>query len=100
MPRGTLLRTLLFALAALTVACASNEPPPAAPHPVPRPPSDPAAQSLTKAECESLSQWIGEACQGRASLRSARVDGWCGDVERGSLGDDAPWIADCVKHVK
>jgi len=90
-------RRLLLASVALSAACGGNEPPPATPHAAPA--SDSATRNLTNGECESLAQWIVEACQNRASLRSAQIDGWCEEVERRSTEQDRPWIADCVKHV-
>ncbi len=56
-------------------------------------------RSLTKDECESLGNWIAEACQSRPHELSARVDGWCGDKMRGV--SDGSWVPyDCVANVK
>src|SRR5579863_5839612 len=98
--RNTVRRVLLVASVALSASCGSNQPPPATPPSVSAPPpSDPATRALTESECESLAQWIVDACRERASLRSAQDDGWCGEVERGTTAENRSWLADCVKHV-
>ncbi len=84
---------------ALLAACGGQEPAPAAPRAAATP-ADPALRALTKSECGSLAQWIVDACRDRATLRSAQVDGWCGDVEHRTTGDDSSWFAECVMHVK
>ncbi len=59
-------------------------------------PSDDPARLLTQGECESLGQWIADACHAR-NERSAHVEGWCSDVaSRVSAGT---WARDCTKNV-
>ncbi|HEY8042231.1 MAG TPA: hypothetical protein VIF15_20655 [Polyangiaceae bacterium] len=96
---------LLVLVVAGAAACGSSEPAPKTP---PSPAQsgatapqggDDAGRSLTKRECDSLAEWIVDVCQNRSNERSARVDGWCGEMIRGA-GDGA-WAADdCVKHFK
>lgn len=87
-------------LIALLASCGSKEPPPAAHAPAPSATVDPAMRALTSSECEDLAQWIIDACHDRAALRSAQIDGWCGDIERRNTAEDRSWIAECVSHVK
>jgi hypothetical protein len=54
---------------------------------------------LTRTDCVSLADWIKDKCQGRATLRLARIDGWCGDIEAHTTEADGSWLDDCMKHV-
>jgi hypothetical protein len=61
--------------------------------------NDDAARSLTKAECESLGEWLVQSCHDRPNSRSAQIDGWCSDTVR-SVGESA-WVTDdCMQHIK
>jgi hypothetical protein len=96
-------RGVLYLSLALSAACGSKEPvPAAAPASTASPAnSDEPTRGLTNAECESLAQWIVDACHERANLdRSTEAEGWCSDVERRSTAEDRSWIADCTKHIK
>ena len=97
----------LFAVASLgIIACGGAPPAPAKAAPAPeaapatgatmaQPQEDP-ARPLNVGECETLGEWIAEACHGGGS-RSAQVEGWCSDVvARVSAGS---WRDDCPKHV-
>ncbi len=85
----------------LLAACGSKEPPPAVPRsPATLASAEAATRPLTNVECEALAQWIADACHDRAALRSARIDGWCGDIELRTSAEDRSWIAECVKNVK
>src|SRR6516225_5461473 len=84
----------------LLAACGSTPPPPPVTRPAAPPPDETPMRALTHRECESLAQWIIDVCSNRAPLRSARIDGWCGDVENHTTSEDESWITDCVKHVK
>ncbi len=96
----------VFGLLAFSVpACAGETPPaasqtPASPSPAARPSSaDDPTRALTKAECQSLGQWMADACASRPNERSARVEGWCSDILRG-VGDGT-WVSgDCMKNIK
>jgi PBP1b-binding outer membrane lipoprotein LpoB len=97
-------RHLLFVSFVLLGACASTEPPPPV-SPAASASAAPAAESptraLSKSECESLAQWIIDACHERSNFdRSTQAEGWCGETERRATVDDHPWIVDCVKNVK
>jgi hypothetical protein len=94
---------LVVAFAAGAVACGGSTPAPSAPSPAASasgkaPSSDP-NRALSESECQSLGQWLAEACQTRPNERSARVDGWCGDLVRGV--ENGSWASrDCLKHIK
>jgi len=61
--------------------------------------SDDPARALTPDECQSLGEWIAQACQNHENARSAQIDGWCSDMTRGV--DGGSWQSgDCAKHVK
>ena len=96
--KATVLLLLVFGMA----ACAGAPPPPASP------PStgvtsnqgaDDPGRSLGISECESLGQWVAEACANRPNERSAHVDGWCSDVLSGV--SSGSWVhGDCMKNIK
>jgi hypothetical protein len=61
--------------------------------------ADDGARSLSKGECESLGEWLADACANRPNSRSAQVDGWCSDMIR--TVHDGSWVTDdCTKHIK
>jgi hypothetical protein len=88
---------------ASAVACggstppAQSTPPPSAEPPAPSASND-ANRPLTKDECQSLGEWVAQACQTRPNERSARVDGWCTEVTLGV--DKGSWQRDCRKHIR
>ena len=85
------------------VACASKEPPPAAAPPAASASAagESAGRALTRSECESLAQWILDACSDHANVgNTAQTEGFCGDVARRMTGDDRPFLTDCAAHVK
>ncbi len=97
-------RLPLVPLSIALCACASSPPP------APSPPSDAVAarasgnngntRLLTESECQSLGQWIADACHDRANMdRSAQAEGWCGEVVRG-IAEGGTWVADCAKHIQ
>jgi hypothetical protein len=93
---------LVVACATGAVACGGSTPAPSAPptsgSAATRRASDP-NRALDEGECRSLGQLLAEACQSRPNERSARVEGWCGDLLRGV--EDGSWIThDCLKHIK
>lgn len=99
--------TVLLVLLASAAACAGSAPPAVSPSPSDPQPrgvaasqgSDDPARALTKRECDSLGQWLADACTNRPNERSARVDGWCSDVLRGV--SDGSWAArECLKNIK
>jgi hypothetical protein len=58
-----------------------------------------AGRALDQADCQSLAQWLADACQNRPNSRSARVDGWCSDIQQGV--ESGSWVTgECMKHVK
>ncbi len=59
----------------------------------------PAQHLISRSDCVVLADWIKDKCQGRETLRLARVDGWCGQIEQHSTEADQAWIDDCAKHV-
>ena len=61
--------------------------------------SDDPMRSLTKSECQSLGQWMSDACASRPNERSARVEGWCSDILRG-VGDGTWMTGECAKSIK
>jgi hypothetical protein len=87
-------------------ACAASEPSAKDPSSVEkssgatsRQPADEGARQLTKSECDSLGEWLADACTNRPNSRSAQIDGWCGDMIHNV--HDGSWAADdCAKHIK
>jgi hypothetical protein len=102
------MKTNVLLLLATMAACAGSEPPaetPSSAQPArssgatsPQAADDP-ARILTAPECESLGQWIAEACASQPHTRLAKIDSWCGDIVR--TVDDGTWVTDdCTKHVR
>ncbi len=102
--KTTVCLPLLVALA----ACAASEPAPKDPSSqapasgagaTSRQAGDEGARPLTRAECESLGEWLEDACKSRPNSRSAQIDGWCSDIVANV--DDGSWVAgDCAQHIK
>jgi hypothetical protein len=60
---------------------------------------DNANRALTKAECESLGDYLVDVCKNRPNSRSSKIDGWCSDTV--STVGTGSWVTDdCVKHIK
>src|SRR5579859_339260 len=98
MLRGVSLVGLAMALCA---SCASKQAPPAAAPPSPAPSAEGSARALTRGECESLAQWILDACSDHANVgNTAQTEGFCGDVARHMTEDDRSFVTDCMAHVK
>jgi hypothetical protein len=76
------------------VACGGSTPAPASPAQ-----SNDANRPLTAAECQSLGDYLREACTHSANERSATAESWCSDlvthIENGSWVD-----GDCIKHIR
>lgn len=104
--RGALLRGVFAGVVALgaaaATACGGSTPPAETPSATSAPRSAPAGSDnnrpLTGDECQSLGEWVAQACQTRPNERSARVDGWCTDVLMGV--DKGSWQRDCRKHIR
>ncbi len=94
------MRSALFCVVGLCVACGGSTPPPEAPS-APKHAAAPtgAARPLTEDECDALSQWLLEACHDRGNDRSSQDEGWCSDIERRTLPSDRSWIKACAGHV-
>jgi hypothetical protein len=93
--------TAIMLFVCTTAACAGATPPPSSdPTGVAaKQPSDDPGRALSKAECDSLGQWLAESCSNRPNERSARVDGWCSDIMHGVA--DGSWVPhDCLNNVK
>jgi hypothetical protein len=99
-------RTLsLLPMLAAVAACAASEPSPKDPSSqavagaASKQPADDANRSLTKAECESLGDYLVDVCNNRGNSRSSKIDGWCSDTVR-TVGDGS-WVTDeCAQHIK
>jgi hypothetical protein len=100
--------TLCLPLVVALAACAGAEPSPKDPSSADshsgagatsRQASDDAARPLTKAECDSLGEWLVDVCNNRPNSRSAQIDGWCSDAVR-TVGDGTWASGDCAAHVK
>jgi hypothetical protein len=89
---------LVPAALALAAACAASAPPPQAATPT-RSSSNISAKLLTGEACNSLAQWILDACNARGNDRAARTEGWCSDVEQHTSSDDRGWVHDCTQHI-
>jgi hypothetical protein len=86
-------------LALGVLACGGGTPPPPSSPAAPTPSSDDPMRGLTKAECQSLGEWMAEACRTKPNERSERIEGWCSEIIRG-VGDGT-WISgDCMKGIK
>ena len=100
--------TVCVPLLAFVAACAASEPSAKDPSSVEssggsgatsRQAADEGARQLTKSECESLGEWLADACQNRPNSRSAQIDGWCSDMIHNV--HDGSWVTDdCSKHIK
>jgi hypothetical protein len=83
----------------VAVACGGSTPPPSPPPSAPAKSANNPNRPLSRAECQSLGELIVGACHDRPNERSSRVDGWCGEYERGmESGSFVP--GDCTKHVR
>jgi len=81
----------------LVAACGSKEPPHAA---APTSTAEAPPPPLSRSQCESLSQWITEACSDHANVgRSSKAEGWCAEFSRGT-GEGGTWVQDCTQHFK
>jgi hypothetical protein len=86
------------------VACGGGAPPANAPsggvmasQPASKP--DDPQRPLSRAECQSLGEWMADECASRPNERSAHVEGWCTDIQRGVA--DGTWVAgDCTKNIR
>lgn len=88
---------------ASAAACGGSTPPAEFPPSQSAASSAPAAKNdanrpLSSDECQSLGEWVAQACQTRPNERSARVDGWCTEVTLGV--DKGSWQRDCRKHIR
>jgi len=94
-------RGLALICSAVLLGCAS-QPPPQTPSPTERQgENDVKPNSLTSAECESLGQWIVDACHDHSNMdRSSQTEGWCGDMRHAAGEEGGTWMSDCTKHVK
>jgi hypothetical protein len=102
------MKRTLYLLPILTalVACAASEPSPpkdpssqAGQGAASKQPEDNANRALTKAECESLGEYLVDVCKNRPNSRSSKIDGWCSDTV--STVGTGSWVTDdCVKHIK
>jgi hypothetical protein len=100
--------TVYLPLLAAVAACAASEPSAKDPSSLEssggsgatsRQPADEGARALTKSECESLGDWLADACSNRPNSRSAQIDGWCSDIIHNV--HDGSWVtADCTQHIK
>jgi hypothetical protein len=55
---------------------------------------------LTQGECESLGQWMLEACEKQGNTHSSQIEGWCSNVTHHVTGDGT-WVADeCLPHIR
>jgi hypothetical protein len=80
------------------IACGHENPPPSTEGPAASAPSNDANRALTEQECQSLGEWLADACHSQSHGRSERIDGWCGDLTRGV--QDGSWVThDCVDHI-
>lgn len=89
----------------LLVACGGSEPhastPPAASaEPAPTHAGTPdAMRPLGKSECEALAQKLVDACNNVSGVHSARVDGWCSNLQHAVA--EGSWVTeDCMQHMK
>jgi hypothetical protein len=95
----------LLPILSAVAACAASEP-------SPKDPSSPGSQgaaskqaednanrALTKAECESLGDYLVDVCKNRPNSRSSKIDGWCSDTV--STVGSGSWVTDdCLHHIK
>jgi hypothetical protein len=89
---------LLVGAFAFAFACGGGTPAPQ-PASAPAPASDDPMRALTRAECQSLGEWMAEACRTKPNERSERIEGWCSEIVRG-VGDGS-WVSGvCVKNVR
>ncbi len=95
----------LLPMLVAVAACAASEPSPkdpstqAGPGAASKQPADNANRALTKAECESLGEYLVDVCKNRPNSRSSKIDGWCSDTVS-SIGTGS-WVTDeCVQHIK
>ena len=104
------MRAFAVVLLGAVAACAGAEPPPAetpssataSQHvsgAASRQAADDPARPLAKSECDSLGQWIAEACISQPHTRMAQIDSWCGDIVR-TVGDGTWATGDCAKHIR
>jgi hypothetical protein len=85
--------------AIVAVACGGSTPPPSPPPSAPAKSASNPNRPLSRAECQSLGELIVGACHDRPNERSSRVEGWCGEYERGmESGSFVP--GDCTEHVR
>ena len=62
-------------------------------------PADDSNRALTKAECDSLGEYLVDVCNNRGNSRSSKIDGWCSDIVA-TVGKGS-WATDeCVQHIK
>jgi hypothetical protein len=55
---------------------------------------------LTQSECDSLGQWMLEACEKQGNTHSSQLEGWCSNVIHHVTGDGT-WAADeCLPHIR
>jgi hypothetical protein len=95
----------LLPMLATVAACAASEPSPKDPSSqggtgaASKQPADDANRALTKAECESLGEYLADVCNSRPNSRSAQIDGWCSDTV--STVGSGSWVTDeCVPHIR
>jgi hypothetical protein len=83
----------------VAVACGGSTPPPSPPPAAPAKSASSPNRPLSRAECQSLGELIVGACHDRPNERSSRVEGWCGQYERGM--ESGSFVQDdCAKHVR
>src|SRR5579859_1863515 len=95
----------LLPILAAVAACAASEPSPKDPSSqagqgaASKQAEDNANRALTKAECESLGDYLVDVCKNRPNSRSSKIDGWCSDTV--STVGNGSWVTDdCVQHIK
>jgi len=93
------LLTCIACIAAGCLACGSATPSPSTPPTATASNATGAGRSLTEDECDSLAQYILDACHNRGNDRSSQTEGWCSDIERRTLPDDRSWLKACRHHV-
>ncbi len=94
---------LAFVLAPLACGPSTDAPPPKYSGTTPSAsstPSDESDKPLTRSECESLGQWMLEACDKQGNTHSSQIEGWCSNVTHHVTGDGTWLDEECLPHIR